>query len=368
MDFFIYLIWNILETLLRFIPIPCKTGWSPIGNPGPDSPVFLTCNYHLTVLRVKWTLRKMDAHLLVADSRGINVWCAAVGGHLTNHDVISVLKTSGIDHLTSHRRVILPQLAAAGIESKTIGIKTGWKIIWGPIEARDIPAFLQDGCAKSLSMGLVRFPFIRRVEMAVAWGFSLSVVFSAGLLIFWPQATIPVIALICSVSLFVFLFFPVFHGFWKSPPWRIRGFIFMTGICLVGFSLYSLMWGEWTWKFLLTWGALLVLIVFIFTVDFPGSTPVLKSEFHKEKTHRVTLDRERCQGAGFCADVCPRGCFGFDKKTRTVSLAGNDQCVRCSACIVQCPFDALAFRSPEGKIMPPEFIRKHRLSVKGKRS
>ncbi len=85
---------NVVETLLRVFPLPTKTGLIKIGSPDRNSPVFLTGNYHLTVQRVKRSLSGMDTYLLVANSRGINVWCGAAGGHFTNHSVISVLKTS----------------------------------------------------------------------------------------------------------------------------------------------------------------------------------------------------------------------------------------------------------------------------------
>jgi len=127
---------NIAETLLRVLPLASKTGLIKIGNPDRNSPVFLTCNYHLTVQRVKRALRGIDAYLLVGNSRGINVWCGAAGGHFTNHDVISVVKTSGIEELVAHRNVILPQLAATGVEAKIMQKKTGWRVIWGPVYAK----------------------------------------------------------------------------------------------------------------------------------------------------------------------------------------------------------------------------------------
>jgi len=143
-------IWiNVLQTLLRVLPFPCKTGLLEVGHPDRNSPVLLTCNFRLTVERVKRALKGIDAYLLVANSRGINAWCAAAGGHLTDHDVISVLKTSGIDARVDHRQVILPQLSATGIEGKVIHKKAGWEVIWGPVYATSIPAFLADG----LSLG-----------------------------------------------------------------------------------------------------------------------------------------------------------------------------------------------------------------------
>lgn len=102
---------SVLQTLLRLLPWPCQTGVVTIGTPDRSSPVLLTGNFRLTVERVKRSLGGIDAYLLVANSRGVNVWCAATGGLLTDHAVVSVLKTSGIEKLVDHRQVILPQLA-----------------------------------------------------------------------------------------------------------------------------------------------------------------------------------------------------------------------------------------------------------------
>ena len=60
MNIFNYIIINIIETLLRMFSFPCKPGLIRIGNPDQNSPVFLTCNFHLTVERVKRTLRGID--------------------------------------------------------------------------------------------------------------------------------------------------------------------------------------------------------------------------------------------------------------------------------------------------------------------
>ena len=115
---------GVVQTLLRMLPFPTRTGLLAIGSPGRHSPVLLTGNFALTVQRVRRALDGIDAYLLVANSRGINVWCAATGGLLTNHDVVSVIKTSGIDDLVDHREVILPQLAATGIEGRSVRART----------------------------------------------------------------------------------------------------------------------------------------------------------------------------------------------------------------------------------------------------
>ncbi|MFQ5740675.1 MAG: hypothetical protein ACE5JX_16850 [Acidobacteriota bacterium] len=167
---FLCFLWlNAVQTLLRMLPFPCRTGLVKIGKPGREAPVLLTCNFRLTVERLKRTLVGIDAYLLVANSRGVNVWCAATGGLLTNHDVISVLKTSGVEDLVDHRQVILPQLAATGIEGKIIQQKARWKVLWGPVYAAALPVFLRAGFTATKEMRTVDFPWPQRLEMAIAW-------------------------------------------------------------------------------------------------------------------------------------------------------------------------------------------------------
>ena len=397
----VFIFINIFETLIRVFPFPCKTGLIKIGNPGKDSPIFVTCNYHLTVERVKRSLKDMDAYLLVANSRGVNVWCAATGGHFTNHDIISVLKTSGIEDLVSHRYVILPQLAATGIESKTILVKTGWRSVWGPVYAKDIPAFLNSrqglpepgvdshnfyippfmrkGFDKTLTMRTVRFDLVQRIEMAVSWAFPFSLV--AGLIMFfaWRKGTVLTMVLIWIVSFTLFLFFPLYArwtGNKKEAPGLSRYTVLfdfsrvsliLSAVFLLLVALYGLLTGNFSSDFMLHAGILTVMIIFLLNLDLKGSTPVYKSGLHEDSLLKITIDENKCKGAAFCEDVCPRDCYEVNRKKHLASIPRADDCVQCGACIVQCPFDALYFTSPEGRIIPPETIRRFKLNLLGKR-
>ena len=80
-----------LQTVFRLFPWPTETGLRRIGEPDETSPVLLTGNYDLTVRRLVRALGDCDVWLLVAPSGGINVWCAAAGGHLTTHQVVTAL-------------------------------------------------------------------------------------------------------------------------------------------------------------------------------------------------------------------------------------------------------------------------------------
>ncbi len=158
------------DTVLRMLPHRARTGLRRVGHPGRDAPVLLTGNFTLTVRRLTGVLRGRDAFVLVADSRGINVWCAAGGGHLTHHDVISAIRTSGVAEQVDHREVILPQLSATGVERRKITEATGFETRWGPARLEDLPAFLDRGRRVHKGERKMRFPLWERMEMAAMWG------------------------------------------------------------------------------------------------------------------------------------------------------------------------------------------------------
>ncbi|MFQ6007662.1 MAG: HgcAB-like fusion protein [Candidatus Zixiibacteriota bacterium] len=379
MNLLYYIAVNIVETFLRGFPVPCKTGLRRLGNPERHSPVLITCNYHLTVERVKRSLTGIDCYLLVANSRGINVWCAATGGHFASHDVISVLKTSGIEKLVDHRNVILPQLAAAGIEAKVIQKKTGWKVIWGPTYAKDIPAFIRNELEKTARMREVKFTLVQRIEMAAMWAFPFSIIAALITIPFWRKVFVPLTILIWILPFLTFVFFP-FYSQWISPQKKRAGFsrytvifdfsrtlLILVGLFMGCLIVYSTLAGVFTWGFVSRWAFFSFIIILLLSIDLMGSTPVYKSGLHEDRLLKVVLDEGKCKGAGLCEEVCPKNCFEMDWVQHVVSIPRGKQCVQCSACIVQCPFDALYFESPSGKFIPPESIRKYKLNLLGKR-
>jgi len=372
-----YFIKYIVETFLRFFPFPRRTGLIKIGSPGRNSPVFLTCNFDLTVEMVTREIRGLDAYLLVANSRGINVWCGAAGGRFTNHDVISVLKTSGIDALVEHRTVLLPQLSAVGIQPDIIYQKTGWRAVFGPVYARDILGYMNAGNKKTERMRKVRFSLLDRLEVAVLWAFPMSVISVVILAFLWQKMIIPTVSIVWAVSLIVFLSFPL-YSVYVNPKRERKGFVIFDfgrgGIKIIFWIfimlcilLYSLLISKFELGLYLRLGIVSLIVVLIISIDLAGSTPVYKGGLHKESLLYVVLDKERCRGTGVCEDVCPRNCFEIDRKNHITKMPRMDLCEQCGACIVQCPSDALRFKTLDGKIISPETIREFKLNLIGKR-
>jgi hypothetical protein len=128
-----------------------------LGNPGPFSPVLVSANYKLSFDKLREALAGLDAYILVLDTRGINVWCAAGKGTFGTTELVARIQGCGLATLVTHRTVILPQLGAPGVAAHEVKKATGFKVIWGPVQARDIRAFIGNGLKASEQMRTVTF-------------------------------------------------------------------------------------------------------------------------------------------------------------------------------------------------------------------
>ncbi|MBU1182176.1 MAG: hypothetical protein KKF00_08465, partial [Proteobacteria bacterium] len=135
------------------------------GTPAADSPVLVTANYKLTFDALRMELSSVDAWILVIDTRGINVWCAAGKGLFSTEEVIKWVKASGIDKIVSHRELILPQLSATGVSAIDVKKRSGFKVVWGPVRANDIKKFLDAGMKADEPMRRVTFTILERLVL-----------------------------------------------------------------------------------------------------------------------------------------------------------------------------------------------------------
>jgi NAD-dependent dihydropyrimidine dehydrogenase PreA subunit len=349
--------------LLRLFPWPTETGLRSVGNPGPSSPVLVTGNYDLTVRRLLRALEGLDAWVVVAPSRGINVWCAAAGGHLTSHQVVTALKTSGIEGRVEHRRAILPQLAATGVQAREVSHRCGWKLRFGPVYADDLPRYLAQREKKSDDMRRVRFGPTERLEMAAAWAAPISLVFAGLAALYRPAWSLPAVAFVWALAGAVFLIYDRIPG--PRRPILAGCAIAVSLICvgLAGGGLAALSAAALS----------SALASAILTYDYAGSTPTEGGSHFEERSWTVTLDRERCQGVFSCWEVCPSACFdrppaGSGSGERKVDLTRGQHCIRCGACAVQCPEDALFFQDEKGLRIEPDTIRRFKLNLMGRRA
>lgn len=176
-----------------------EPGLYALGHPNKQSRVFVTANYKMSFDSLRESLPGRDAWILVLDTKGINVWCAAGKGTFGTEELVGRIRTSGLDRVVDHRELILPQLGAPGIAAHFVRKFSGFRVIYGPIRARDLPAFL-DASLKAT-------PEMRRKTFTV-----------------WERAVLVPIELVAALKVMVFIL-PVFFflgglagpgGFWGN--------------------------------------------------------------------------------------------------------------------------------------------------------
>lgn len=141
-------------------------GLYALGNPDKDSVVLVTANYKLSFDCLRSELVGRDAWIIVLDTKGINVWCAAGKGTFGTEELIRRIETTRIAEIVSHRKIILPQLGAPGVAAHQIKKNTGFRVVYGPVRAADIRAFLDAGLKATIDMRRVTFPFRDRIILA----------------------------------------------------------------------------------------------------------------------------------------------------------------------------------------------------------
>ena len=137
-----------------------------VGNPDAWSSVFVTCNYKMTFDLVRRTLAGRDAWILVLDTRGINVWCAAGKGTFGTDELVNRIAVTRLASIVSHRTLVLPELGAPGVAAHEVTKQTKFRVLYGPVRVADLPAFLDAGMKATPEMRRVRFAFRDRIILA----------------------------------------------------------------------------------------------------------------------------------------------------------------------------------------------------------
>ena len=140
-----------------------KPGLYAVGAPDRDSDVFVSANYKLSFDALRTALKGLNAWVLVLDTKGINVWCAAGKGTFGTDELLRLISFTKLDRIVDHRRIIVPQLGAPGISAHKVKKAAGFSVCYGPVRAEDIHAYIAEGYKATREMRTVTFPFIDRL-------------------------------------------------------------------------------------------------------------------------------------------------------------------------------------------------------------
>ncbi|AXS41684.1 HgcAB-like fusion protein [Breoghania sp. L-A4] len=340
--------YEIFHVLFRHFNFPCELGLREIGRPDEHSPVFLSGNYTLTVHRLLKRLSGIDCYLIVANSKGSNVWCAAGMNEFNEFDIIDAINVSGIKDKVLARRIIAPPYAAPGVNAKEVQARTGFKLVWGPTHFDDLPAYIAGNYRRTSEMTRAQFGFWDRMEQAVSTAlvYAMTIFF---LIFFFPAYTLITMGLIL-------LFHLTWFALWDVLPEERLWLKTLShfGVGVAGLALVGL-FHDFTLSEFAIWTATIGGVVLLISLDGCGSSTIYKTT----PRHWITrgdyrshfepiIDPVKCTSCYDCVYVCPKGVLARLPKGPAVSVRPDD-CIECLACVKSCHDDAFYNRSQQWK-------------------
>jgi hypothetical protein len=259
-------------------------GLYKLGAPGPGAPVFVSANYKLSFDHLRRALVGMNAWILVLDTKGINVWCAAGKGTFGTAELIRKIGECHLLERVTHRRLIVPQLGAPGIAAHEVRKQTGFVVTYGPVYATDLPAFLQAKLQATPAMRRVHFRWYERLTVApveialyrrelVLGGLALALLAclptaGASWVTLWQRSGTVFLLWLMTSGLAIFLG-PLLLPWLPTRAFSIKGA--SLGLVL---ALYSLGWlgSDWTTLRCAAWVLLLSAAASYLLLTFTGST------------------------------------------------------------------------------------------------
>ena len=251
-------------------------GLYTLGSPTPEAPVFVTGNYTLSFDALRAALHGVDGYILVLDTDGINVWCAAGKGTFGTEEVVRRVKACGLRDVVAHRRLILPQLGAPGVAAHEVKRQTGFAVTYGPVRAADLPAYLETKRVTP-AMRRVRFSLRDRlVLIPIEVRHILLPMLGAAVLLWVLAGPLAALAAVSAVLAGAVLF-PILLPWLPARDFSAKGFILGAVIALV-FAVLS--WtepGETAVGLRLAWALAYLLalppVTAYLALNFTGATP-----------------------------------------------------------------------------------------------
>lgn len=136
-----------------------------LGSPDETSPVIVTANYKMTYDLVRHGLGGRSVWLLVLETYGINVWCAAGKGTFGTGELVRRIESTRLSRVVGHRELILPLLGAAGVKALDVRKRSGFSVRFSVLRAEDLPAYLDAGMVADPAMRQLTFTWYERMVL-----------------------------------------------------------------------------------------------------------------------------------------------------------------------------------------------------------
>lgn len=151
-----------------------EPGLYAVGDPTEQSDVLVSANYKMSFDRLRASMAGRDAWILVLDTDGINVWCAAGKGTFGTDELVKRIADVNLSEIVSHKKVIVPQLGAPSVAAHTVRELSGFGVVFGPVKCEDLGAFVDAGYEATAQMRKIEFPLKDRlvlIPVEIVFGF-----------------------------------------------------------------------------------------------------------------------------------------------------------------------------------------------------
>jgi hypothetical protein len=251
-----------------------EPGLYTLGKTTKDSPVFVSANYTLSFDALRSALTGIDAYILVLDTKGINVWCAAGKRTFGTDELVNRIEEVKLHDIVNHRLLIVPQLGATGVSAREVRARSGFKVEFGPVRAVDLPEYLKTHKATE-EMRRVNFTLLDRIVLIpVELNQYLFILIALIILSFLGGFIVAAAAITAILSGLVL--FPIFLPCIPTKDFSTKGFI-IGGLMALPFALnafYSMMdenlWLRCGWT--LIYILIMPTITAFLALNFTGST------------------------------------------------------------------------------------------------
>jgi len=210
-----------------------------LGKPTEDSSVFVTANYTLSFDALRSSLTGVDGYILALDTKGVNVWCAAGKGTFGTDELVQRIEATGLKEVVKHRRLILPQLGAAGVAAQEVKKRSGFNVEYGPVRAVDLPEYLKNHQATP-EMRRVKFTLKDRlILIPVELTHSLLPVLIVALILYFVGGLLLSAAVAAAILAGVVLF-PILLPWIPTPNFSTKGYV-LGAFVVLPFALAKLL-------------------------------------------------------------------------------------------------------------------------------
>jgi len=252
-----------------------EPGLYRLGDPNAGSPVFASANYSLSFDALRSSLAGIDAWILVLDTKGINVWCAAGKGTFGTDELVRRIGASDLASLVSHRKIIVPQLGAPGISWQEVARRTKFIVEYGPVRAEDLPEYLKTHTATP-AMRRVEFTLRDRLVLTpVEFRHAALFTFAAALILWFSAGPLAALAAVSAV-LGGTILFPLLLPILPTQDFSTKGMILGVIVSLPFVYIFGTDPGLPVWAAVLSAAAALLLITAVVSylaLNFTGCTP-----------------------------------------------------------------------------------------------